>query len=154
MLFISARVEQWFPTAPCSVSTNLLTPANALVSGPADLFRCSNPSLHWALLAPAKLASIFHEMLHEPCGTQISTYGFPPIWKPLSPFLWQGTTLFILFMTRSPPPRSPPWSPGPGSFSTDSHRPISYFLKAVIAVWSYILNTVILFFASLFPASL
>lgn len=102
---------------------------NAWASGPADLLRQSSPFLHWALQALANMASMLHEMLQEPSGTQILTDGFSPLWEPPAPLLWQGISLLALFMTvsKSPLPRSPPWSPGPASFNTDFHRPISFW---------------------------
>lgn len=71
---------------------------------------------------------------------------FPPIWKSPSPLPGQGRSLLTLLMTVSESLflRISPWSLGPISFKTDSHRPLFFSIGALISVWSYTLIMLII----------
>ena len=145
------------------INTDLLTPAcKTQESGPAEISRCSQP---FSPLSPPgrhqTALCIAHEMLCEPSSTQILTYGILPFsWsslfaslpseRVLLPFLGKGYPCSPFFMTvsESPPLRISPWSPGPDSFKTDSHRLLFLSIGALISVWSYTLIVLIILILS------
>lgn len=154
MFFISVSIKAWFSTAPCSVSTNLLTqpmPWLGLLT-PWDAAALPSPE-------PSRLWPNWTWCFMECCM------------NPLALRYWQmaslpSESLLLPFFDKEHPCSAFAWQFQSHCFqevlldvlgqdlSTQIFADPFLFVKAVIVIWSYILIMAILICVSLFPALL